>query len=61
MADSSFTALTRYQVMLSGLTLNAPVLCSVTISGNIDFINLGDTNFTLTLDLDRILTLTDNY
>ncbi len=52
---SSYTILSGTAIYFTGSAATA------TVSGNIDFINLGDTNFTLTLDLDRILTLTDTY
>ena len=64
-ADATLTtvaALASGYTILNGTTMYfTGSAATVTISGNIDFINLGDTNFTLTLDLDRILTLTDNY
>ena len=67
-AVANATTITTSGALASGYTiLNGTAIyftgsaATVTISGNIDFINLGDTNFTLTLDLDKILTLTDNY
>ena len=64
-ADATLTtvaALASGYTILNGTTMYfTGSAATVTISGDIDFINLGDTNFTLTLDLDRILTLTDNY
>ena len=52
---SGYTILSGTAIYFTGSAATA------TVSGDIDFINLGDTNFTLTLDLDKILTLTDSY
>jgi len=53
--DSGYSIANDTQMYFAGSAATA------TISGDIDFTAISDTNFTLTLDLDKILTLTDSY
>ena len=53
--DSGYSIADDTQMYFAGSAATA------TISGDIDFTTIGETNFTLTLDLDKILTLTDSY
>ena len=53
--DSGYSIANDTQMYFAGSAATA------TISGDIDFTAVGETNFTLTLDLDKILTLTDSY
>ena len=53
--DSGYSIIDDTQMYFAGSAATA------TISGDIDFTTIGETNFTLTLDLDKILTLTDSY
>jgi len=53
--DSGYSIADDTQMYFAGSAATA------TISGDIDFTAVGETNFTLTLDLDKILTLTDSY
>lgn len=53
--DSGYSITDDTQMYFAGSAATA------TISGDIDFTAISDTNFTLTLDLDKILTLTDSY
>ena len=53
--DSGYSIANDTQMYFAGSAATA------TISGDIDFTTVGETNFTLTLDLDKILTLTDSY
>jgi hypothetical protein len=53
--DSGYSITDDTQMYFAGSAATA------TISGDIDFTEISDTNFTLTLDLDKILTLTDSY
>jgi len=67
-AVASGTTITTSGALASGYTILSGTAmyftgsaATATVSGDIDFINLGDTNFTLTLDLDKILTLTTTH